>query len=107
MLPEFDSSFFGEFVVGKSEMKPEAPWINRSEGGLVFTPNIQTYENLELSMTTTKKNEDSERNKPVSEMEKSIDMSQSDIQLETEELKKKFRLDSEIEMKLKRLMDKK
>ena len=73
----------------------------------MFTPNIQTYENLELSMTTTKKNEDSERNKPVSEMEKSIDMSQSDIQLETEELKKKFRLDSEIEMKLKRLMDKK
>ena len=80
LLPEFDSEFLTEFQVGKSEMKPEAPWINRSEGGLVFTPNVQVYENLELSMTTTKKN-DSERNKPVSEMEKSIYMSQSDIQL--------------------------
>jgi hypothetical protein len=87
-------------------MKPEAPWINRCDGGLIFTPNVQTYENLELSMTTTKKN-DSERNKPVSEMERSMNMSQSDIQLESEELKKKFKLDSMIEMKLKRLMDKK
>lgn len=64
-MPEFDQDFFTEFNITKSENKPEAPWINRGEGGLVFTPNVQIYENLELSMTTTKKN-DSEKNKPVS-----------------------------------------
>lgn len=41
----------------KVEPKPEAPWINRNHSGLVFTPNIQVYDNLELSMTT-KKNDD-------------------------------------------------
>lgn len=43
LLPEFDEDFFTEFIVSKSEQKPEAPWINRSDGGLVFTPNVQTY----------------------------------------------------------------
>ncbi len=38
----------------KVEPKPEAPWINRNQSGLVFTPNIQVYDNLELSMTTKK-----------------------------------------------------
>lgn len=56
-------------------------------------------------MTTTKKN-DSEKNKPVSEMQKSINMSRSEFQLETEDLKKKFKLDSLVEMKLKKLMKK-
>lgn len=54
-------------------------------------------------MTTTKKN-DSEKNKPVSEMDKSINMSRSEFQLETEDLKKKFKLDSLVEMKLKKLI---
>lgn len=105
LMPEFDEEFFDEFVMAKSENKPEAPWINRSDGGLVFTPNVQIYENLELSMTTTKKN-DSEKNKPASEMEKSMNMSNSEFQLETEDLKKKFKLDSLVEMKLKKLMNK-
>jgi hypothetical protein len=39
-------------------------------------------------------------------MDKSMNMSQSDFQLETEDLKKKFKLDSLVEMKLKRLMKK-
>jgi hypothetical protein len=56
-------------------------------------------------MTTTKKN-DSEKNKPVSDMEKSINMSRSEFQLETEDLKKKFKLDSLVEMKLKKLIKK-
>lgn len=56
-------------------------------------------------MTTTKK-ENSEKNKPVSEMEKSIDMSHSEFQLQTEDLKKKFKLDSLVELKLKKLMNK-
>lgn len=105
LMPEFDHDFFSEFNITKSENKPEAPWINRGEGGLVFTPNVQIYDNLELSMTTTKKN-DSEKNKPVSEMEKSMNMSRSEFQLETEDLKKKFKLDSLVEMKLKKLIKK-
>ncbi len=56
-------------------------------------------------MTTTKKN-DSEKNKPVSEMDKSMNMSRSEFQLETEDLKKKFKLDSLVEMKLKKLIKK-
>ena len=46
LMPEFDMDFFGEFDTSKSESKPEAPWINRWEGGLVFTPNVQVYDNL-------------------------------------------------------------
>lgn len=105
LMPEFDQDFFNEFNITKSENKPQAPWINRGDGGLVFTPNVQIFENLQLSMTTTKK-ENSEKNKPVSEMEKSIDMSHSEFQLQTEDLKKKFKLDSLVELKLKKLMNK-
>lgn len=39
-------------------------------------------------------------------MDNSISMSNSDFQLQTEELKKKFKLDSLIEMKLNRLINK-
>lgn len=46
MLPEFDESLFLEFQMSKVEKKPEAPWINRQEKGLVFTPYIQNFENL-------------------------------------------------------------
>ena len=56
-MPEFDSDLFTEFDVKQVEPKPEAPWINRNQSGLVFTPNIQQYDNLELSMTTKKEDE--------------------------------------------------
>lgn len=104
LLPEFDQDFFGEFLVSRSEQKPEAPWINRADGGLMFTPNVQVYQNLELSMTTTKKN-DSEKNKPVSDMQKSVNMSESELLLQTQQLKRKFKLDSMVQMKLKKLMN--
>jgi hypothetical protein len=39
-------------------------------------------------------------------MDKSINMSRSEFQLETEDLKKKFKLDSLVEMKLKKLIKK-
>ena len=56
-------------------------------------------------MTTTKKN-DSEHNKPVSEMERSQELSHSMLQLEGDDLKRKFKLDSLVEMKLNKLMKK-
>jgi hypothetical protein len=77
MMPEFDEELFSEFVMSKVEPKPEAPWINRNNSGLVFTPNIQVYENLELSMTTKKNDDEEEGNKPTSEMEQSISLSNS------------------------------
>ena len=43
MLPEFDNALFTEFHINKVEHKPEAPWINRQQKGLVFTPNIQIF----------------------------------------------------------------
>ena len=109
LLPEFDYTLFSEFHISKVENKPEAPWINRYEKGLIFTPNIQVFENLELSITTTKNQqnmEENDKNKPISEMDHSVDLSSENFQMETEALKQKFKLDSEIEMKLNKLMKK-
>lgn len=30
------------------ENKPEAPWIKRNANGVIFTDNIQTFDNLNL-----------------------------------------------------------
>ena len=46
MMPEFDMDLLNEFQMKNVEPKPEAPWIKRNQTGLVFTPNIQVYENL-------------------------------------------------------------
>lgn len=43
LMPEFDEELFLDFTMSKSENKPEAPWINRCDKGLVFTPNVQVY----------------------------------------------------------------
>lgn len=111
MLPEFDDNLFLEFHINKVENKPEAPWINRFEKGLIFTPNIQVFENLELSITTTKNNnhgnlDESERGKPISEIDHSVDLSNEDFQMEAGALKQKFKLDSLVEMRLNKLMKK-
>ena len=90
MLPEFDESLFLEFHMRKVENKPEAPWINRQEKCLVFTPNIQVFDNLELSVTTKKnhENEDDESDrKPISDIDHSVELSHSNFQLESEALK--------------------
>ncbi len=42
--------------MSKVDNKPEAPWINRFEKGLIFTPNIQVFDNLQLSITTKNNN---------------------------------------------------
>lgn len=57
---------------------------------------------------TTKKNDDDEdeHNKPTSEIEQSISLSNSEFQLPTEDLKKKFKLDSLVEMKLNKILNK-
>jgi len=31
------------------ENKPEAPWIKRTENGIVFTDNIQVFQDLDLN----------------------------------------------------------
>lgn len=74
----------------------------------MFTPQIQVFDNLELSVTTKKQGEDnqSSANKPISEMEGSVELSHSEFHLETEALKQKFKLDSMVEMRLNRLMGK-
>lgn len=61
-----------------------------------------------MSITTKNQqnNEENEKNKPISEMEHSVDLSSENFQMETEALKQKFKLDSEIEMKLNKLMKK-
>ena len=97
LLPEFDYTLMTEFHILKVENKPEAPWINRFEKGLIFTPNIQVFENLQLSITTTKNqqnSEEQEKNKPISEMDHSVDLSSENFQMQTEALKQKFKLDS-------------
>ena len=49
-------------------------------------------------MTTKQMNgnedEESEKNKPISDIDHSVELSNSDFQLETEALKQKFKLDS-------------
>lgn len=76
----------------------------------MFTPYIQNFENLELSITTKKQDDEdneSEKNKPISEIDRSVELNSSEFHLETEALKQKFKLDSLVEMRLKKLMEKK
>ncbi len=58
-------------------------------------------------MTTKKIDDDDEdQNKPASEIEQSISLSNSEFQLPTEDLKRKFKLDSLVEMKLNKILNK-
>lgn len=43
MNPEFDMKLLEQFHMKNVESKPEAPWINRQQKCLVFTPNIQAF----------------------------------------------------------------
>lgn len=40
MQPEFQDSILKEFDVIDIENKPEAPWIKRTDDGIVFTDNV-------------------------------------------------------------------
>ena len=38
--PKFDEKLFDEINMSTIEIKPEAPWIRRSEEGVIFTDDV-------------------------------------------------------------------
>jgi len=58
LLPEFDHELLLEFLAKNIECKPEAPWITRNSNGVVFTTNVQVFDNLELSASSATKKQD-------------------------------------------------
>lgn len=68
--------------------------------GVVFTSNVQIFDNLELSITSMDSNQQLESHNSVVSNE-SIEIMPRD------KLKDRFRLDADIESKLNKLLDKK
>ena len=48
MNPEIDYTALAEIKVSSVENKPEAPWIKRTFGGVVFTENYTEKEEKEI-----------------------------------------------------------
>jgi hypothetical protein len=48
MQPEFDNKLIDNLGPHVVENKPEAPWIRRTSEGIVFTDNVQYFEELDL-----------------------------------------------------------
>jgi hypothetical protein len=43
--------------VASVENKPEAPWIRRNQEGIIFTDNVQVFENLVLDTENVEEKE--------------------------------------------------
>lgn len=58
--PKFDEKLFDEISMATIEIKPEAPWIRRSEEGVIFTDDVVGVD-VELSQTTSEEEQESGR----------------------------------------------
>ena len=56
MEPKFDYKLIESLNPLVVENKPEAPWIRRTEDGIVFTDNVQHFEELDLKTDTKRSN---------------------------------------------------
>lgn len=54
--PKFDEKLFEEIGMATIEIKPEAPWIKRSEEGVIFTDDVVGCD-VELSNSSSSSNE--------------------------------------------------
>ncbi|CAD8164820.1 unnamed protein product [Paramecium octaurelia] len=76
------------------ENKPEAPWIKRSNEGVIFTDNIQCVDELDLQSTV--RQEDNE--------EKQQQITEHQEENEITKLKEKLKLDDQIAKKLNSIL---
>ncbi|CAK93981.1 unnamed protein product (macronuclear) [Paramecium tetraurelia] len=60
MLPQFDFKLMETLSPIVVENKPEAPWIQRIDDGVIFTQNLQNADDLDLKSTARQSNEESE-----------------------------------------------
>lgn len=56
MEPKFDYKLIESLNPLVVENKPEAPWIRRTEDGIIFTDNVQHFEELDLKTDTKRSN---------------------------------------------------
>ncbi|EAS02746.2 tetratricopeptide repeat protein (macronuclear) [Tetrahymena thermophila SB210] len=85
--PVFQTSLIENLAPNMVENKPEAPWIRRNTNGVIFTDNIQVFEDLDLETEEKEKND-------------------QDRRIEIDRMKAKLMLDKDIEDKLKNLQKK-
>ena len=52
ITPRFQEKILEEFSMHSIEIKPEAPWIRRSDQGVIFTDEVIKYE-IELSQSSS------------------------------------------------------
>ncbi|EGR34644.1 hypothetical protein IMG5_005100 [Ichthyophthirius multifiliis] len=87
MIPFFDENLLQQLQPTVVENKPEAPWIRKTSEGIIFTDNVQHFEDLDLK-TETKRESDEGKNDQV---------------IEKNKLKDILKLDEDIEKKLAKL----
>ncbi|KAL4437922.1 hypothetical protein ABPG74_001093 [Tetrahymena malaccensis] len=54
MKPSFDESLLENLQPTAVENKPEAPWIRRTSEGIIFTDNVQYFDDLDLKTESTR-----------------------------------------------------
>ncbi|CAK95205.1 unnamed protein product (macronuclear) [Paramecium tetraurelia] len=90
----FDEQLLQKISPKVVENKPEAPWIKRSNEGVIFTDNIQCIDDLDLQSTVRKEeNEETEQ--------ENINLQNDD---EITKLKEKLKLDDQITKKLNSIL---
>lgn len=57
MKPHFDESLLEGLTPTVVENKPEAPWIRRTSEGIIFTDNVQIFEDLDLKTETARESD--------------------------------------------------
>ncbi|CAD8188211.1 unnamed protein product [Paramecium pentaurelia] len=90
----FDEQLLQKISPKVVENKPEAPWIKRSNEGVIFTDNIQCIDELDLQ-STVRKEETEETQQEISDL---------DDENEINKLKEKLKLDDLIAKKLNSIL---
>lgn len=52
MEPQFDEKLMDSITPNQVDNKPEAPWIRRNQEGIIFTDNVQYFDDLDLKTET-------------------------------------------------------
>lgn len=109
-MPTFDIELVFSLGMNNVENRPEAPWIKKNENGVIFSDQLENCENLDLSSKHSL--EKFEENKAVqdfnenSDEEIEVNSIEKSSGIDRQKMKKKLKLGSQIEEKLKKMMNK-
>ncbi|KAM3146723.1 hypothetical protein pb186bvf_001253 [Paramecium bursaria] len=110
MLFQFDEKLLESINPTIVENKPEAPWIRRTMEGVIFTENVQNFDDLDLQSTQRPKQqteEDINNQIDYSIIEQDTIVEQLEAKVDKQVMKEQLMLDSKIAEKLNSILNKK